>query len=421
MQRGKFLEISLIRKVFNSFIFQSANFFQLTSNNLLDVKNNTYFTQRTLLHESKSRNSQDESVNFLSSILESYVGKKSENISYDLQERLKLKPTNTSVNKEEVAEEETSNHRSEKKTNTWENLGERTEMSLSKNFASESASSYLLERLKKASEENIEIKAMSLQKVINSVKLLMIGIESEIFRRTDHTLMFHITDSVSCEGFSDMQSLYEGFIEMGTCYKRLKTYASKNPFNQNQIFDGFIFKAFCDCIVKFLYYCRDIIYTQEAETLLELYINTTKIREVIIHLSKFLKIHPSSSVNEVANPNGSDFLKLLHDEYTHIVNNDIKSCYVELLKKCCQVYFLRYQEWIYHGKLDDPYKELFIYYVDHYNINTKYFFDRAYLIKKSSVPSFLIYCADSVLLAGKYTMLLKSYNPMVKFYSQNLY
>jgi gamma-tubulin complex component 6 len=255
---------------------------------------------------------------------------------------------------------------------------------------------------------------VSLVKLLNDIKLLLIGIESESFKRAEDTLKFYATMNSSCEDISDLSHFLDAFLEAGTCFKRLKTYTSKSPFNQCHLFDGFLFKAFCDRIVRFLNHSRDLIYSQEAESFLELHENTKKLRNIITHVAKFLNIHPSCSVNQVSIPTGSEFLKLLYDEYTKVFNSDLKCFYIELLKSCCEVYYLRYQQWFYHGQLDDQHKELFIVYSDHYSENTKLFFDKAYLIRKHSVPGFLQGCAENVLLCGKYTMLLRFFKPMVR-------
>ena len=299
---------------------------------------------------------------------------------------------------------------------TWENI-DSYEESPTKSFFTESSSRYTFQRLRLASNlsarSEITLTTLIFPKLLNDIKLLILGIESETFKRSETTLKFYMTTRLCCEDISDMDSMLEKFMEVGTCFTRLKSYTAKNPFNQSQIFEGFIFKAFCDRVIKFLNYCRDIIYPQEAETILELYNNTSKIMKIIIHLSIFLNIHPSSSTIQRNILSGSDFLRLLYNEYTYSLNTDVKCLYVDLLKTCCEVYYIRYQEWLYHGKLDDPYKELFIYFVDSYKENTKHFFDRAYLIRKQSVPEFLAGCANNVLLCGKYTLLLKSFNPLV--------
>lgn len=76
-----------------------------------------------------------------------------------------------------------------------------------------------------------------------------------------------------------------------------------------------------------------------------------------------------------------------------------------------RIAFRFFEFWIFHGCIEDPCKELFIEFIDHYRPNTKYFWDKAYLVKRHSVPGFLQGFEDTTLLCGKYTMLLKAYKP----------
>lgn len=343
-------------------------------------------------------------TNFFTSILDAYVG----NDRNKPAESLKLKQLPAPKNN--IGSDISSNF-SIKTSNTWDNLEEAGDLCLKK-FSSESNTS-VYHHIKSASIGSSEINIVPLPKLLNDLKLLIIGIESESFKRAEDTLKFYSTINWSCEDISDLSHFLDSFLEAGTCFKRLKTYTSKNPFNQSHIFDGFLFKAFCDRVVRFLNHCRDLIYSQEADSFLELHESTAKLRNIITHLARFLNIHPSCSANQISIPTGSDFLRLLYDEYTKVFNSDLKCFYVELLRSCCEVYYLRYKQWFYQGQLEDPHKELFIYYADHYSENTKQYFDKAYLIRKSSVPGFLEGCADNVLLCGKYTMLLKSFKPMV--------
>ena len=71
------------------------------------------------------------------------------------------------------------------------------------------------------------------------------------------------------------------------------------------------------------------------------------------------------------------------------------------------------QKWIFYGLLEDNSKELFICFVDHYREQTKYFYDKAYFVRKDTVPGFFQNYEEQILQCGKYTMLLKAYKPNV--------
>lgn len=100
-----------------------------------------------------------------------------------------------------------------------------------------------------------------------------------------------------------------------------------------------------------------------------------------------------------------------------MTRKDTSILFVYILKQCCHIYFKNIQKWIFQGLLEDPAKELFIHFVDHYRANTKYFFDKAYLICRQSVPGFLQNYEEDILLCGKYVMLLKMFKPTVSFCS----
>lgn len=293
----------------------------------------------------------------------------------------------------------------------WENLD--NECVLEKLFSSESSEAYNHLTALREHKKVKEIKKVTFDKLLNDIRLLTIGIESETFKRANEdVLTFEVAVNVTCDNITSLDSFIDDFLEAGSCFRRLKTFTSKNPFNQSYIFEGFIFKAFCDSLVKFMNSYRDIVYSQKVDTILEFTQNTKNIRAILVHITKFLNIHPTSKFKSKL-PTGSDFLNFLHHEYTTIVCESTKCFFVECLKACCQVYFINLQKWLFHATLDDRFKELFIYFIDHYRPNTKYFFDKAYNIQKNSVPSFLLGCADQILLCGKYTMLLRSFNQMV--------
>ena len=356
-----------------------------------------------LIQLSSTATTPDDDCSFFTGILDSYTGSKRK--TNQLQ-NLKLKPI-------EGPEAQKALPRRLKLIDTWENLSNRDEAA--KSFSSESSTPIYLRLSASKSRAPVEIKSIPFEKLLNDIKLLTIGIESESFKRAQNDpLTFYMPLALSCDDISDISEHVEQLIETGSCFKRLKTFTSKNSFNQNYIFEGFIFQAFCDCNIKFLNHYRDIVYSQEVKSLLEFMENTKSIRRILVRITKFLKIHPSMTTKSIL-PTGSDFLGVLYNEYTTLFSLDEKCFFVECLKSCCQMYFNNFHKWLFQGFVDDPHNELFVYFVDHYRPNTKYFFDKAYLIRKGSVPGFLQGCADNILLCGKYTMLLKSYNQVVSY------
>lgn len=378
-----------------------CNFFKIPSNLKLLNRKNVYLPKKSekLIKLPSAATTPDDDCSFFSNILDSYTGK---------NKKANNQLMSLSLKAMKAPEHSTTTSVKPKLTNTWENLAD--EEIPPRCFSSESAEPIYLRLVSPKSKAPVEVRVIPFQNLLADLKLLAIGIESESFKRAaNDSLTFETPRKLSCADISDISQFVAEFIETGTCFKRLKTFTSKNSFNQSYIFEGFIFKAFCDCIIKFMNYYRDIVHSQEVETLLEFASNTKNIRRILIHITKFLKIHPSSTCRSML-PSGSDFLGMLYSEYTTIFNSDVKCFFVECLKSCCQIYFNNFHRWLFQGFIDDPHRELFIYFVGHYRPNTKYFFDKAYLVRKQSVPGFLQGCADNILLCGKYTMLLKSYN-----------
>lgn len=385
-------------------LFQDKNFCAIPLNFKQVTKRNVYIQSKSqpMLRLPSAVTSPDDDCSFLSSILDHYAGNKK--LKNDQMHTSTLKPLLPPSASQ-------SPPRKFKTLYSWENLAD--DDVPNKSFSSESTEPVYLRLSASRSKAPVEVKTVAFEKLLNDLKLLTIGVESESFRRADHDpLTFFMPIKLSCADISDVSVLVHEFIEAGSCYKRLKTFTSKNPFNQSYIFEGFMIKAFCDCIIKFLAHYRDVVYSQEVDTLLEFMENTRSLRKTLIHITKFLKIHPTSTTKNLL-PSGSDFLGMLYNEYTTLFSNDVKCFFVECLKSCCQIYFNNFHKWLFHGFVEDPHKELFIYFVDHYRPNTKYFFDKAFIIRKQSVPGFLQGCADNILLCGKYTMLLKSYNQVV--------
>ncbi|XP_011176998.2 uncharacterized protein LOC105208704 [Zeugodacus cucurbitae] len=244
---------------------------------------------------------------------------------------------------------------------------------------------------------------------LRDLKTLTVGIQSDIFHH-DERMIFHMHPNLTVEGLlpDTVASYALIFMECGTCYKRLHTMIQKKDYKL--IFEGFIFRALCSAIDEYLLTFRQYVFAQHDETLIAYYTRMRKIMRQISNLSFTLAIHTDVDAH-VALPMGSQFLGYLYREIVHTTEKDYIMLLVYILKSCCHVYFKHLQKWIYYGLLDDPSNELFICFVDHYRPNTKYFYDKAYFVRKESVPGFFQGYEDDILQCGKYTMLLKAYKP----------
>ncbi|XP_055845305.1 gamma-tubulin complex component 6 [Episyrphus balteatus] len=252
-------------------------------------------------------------------------------------------------------------------------------------------------------------KIVSQDRFFRDLKSLTVGIQSDSFVHDEH-ILFKMIDNITVMGIlpGTIENYVTDFIECGTCYKRLQIMIMKR--NYKLMFEGFIFKALCSAVDEYLVTFRQFVFSVQNESLLEFYKRMKKMMKQISNLSYTLAIHPCVDVN-IKPPMGSQFLGYLYREIMRVTERDFIMLLVFILRRCCHVYFKYLQKWLFYGVLDDPSNELFICFVDHYRQNTKYFYDKAYFVRKDSVPGFFQGYEDQVLQCGKYTMLLKSFKP----------
>uniref|UniRef100_A0A1Q3G1X1 Putative gamma-tubulin ring complex protein n=1 Tax=Culex tarsalis TaxID=7177 RepID=A0A1Q3G1X1_CULTA len=295
----------------------------------------------------------------------------------------------------------------------WENLGNRF-VPVQSPFASECNSTLHLETLKssrKSRPDLLDIRLVRNDDFLADVKLLLTGISSRCFHYDDSN-RFLVNANFTVDGVSlrTMGTLVDQCLELGTCFKRLQKMTRKNPYNHAMILEGFVFKAFCDCVERILSCFRIVVHSYEGRSLLQLQHKVEPLKKQILALAKFCGIHPRHET-DCDFPIGSVFLDHLYKELIHITDTDVSTFLLHILKHCCHAYFLLFQQWLFAGQLHDPSGELFIYFVNHYRPKTKHFFDKAFLIRRQAVPGFLKGYEEDILLCGKYTMLLKAFRP----------
>lgn len=291
----------------------------------------------------------------------------------------------------------------------WENLGNRF-VPVQRPFASECNSVLHLKSLKATRfQKPTEIRIVRTEDFLHDVKFLITGFSSRCFEYDDDN-RFRMVGNFTVDGVSPVtiKAVVDQFLELGTCFRRLHKMTKKNPYNYAMILEGFVFKAFCDCVERILSCFRVVVTCYDGKSLLQLQRNTDPMRKQILALAKFCGIHPNYESDKEF-PTGSVFLDHLYKEIIHITSSDVSTFLLHILKHCCNAYFLLFQQWLFGGQLGDPSGELFIYFVDHYRPKTKHFFDKAFLIRRQAVPGFLKGFEEDILLCGKYTMLLKAF------------
>ncbi|XP_075155215.1 gamma-tubulin complex component 6 [Haematobia irritans] len=291
----------------------------------------------------------------------------------------------------------------------WEGLG-CFGISCTKPFAGDTNASLLLKcHIDRTNKKPFESKILKEKDFITDLKSLIVGIQSNTFKH-DEFIIFSMEKNICIEGVlpGTLLGAIDEFLECGSCYKRLQTMILKKDYKL--MFEGFMFKALCSAIDEYLLTFRQYVFARNDKHILGFYKRIKPMMKQIANLSQIMAIHPNVDVN-FKPPMGSQFLGYLYGEIMRTTESDFLSVLIFILKRCCHVYFKHLQKWIFYGLLDDPCNELFVGFVDHYRENTKYYYDKAYFVRREVVPGFFQNFEDQILQSGKYTMLLKAYNP----------
>ncbi|XP_049540333.1 gamma-tubulin complex component 6 [Anopheles darlingi] len=297
----------------------------------------------------------------------------------------------------------------------WENLGERF-VPQEKSFLSECQGSLFrllaVEASTKSPKERLDIKVVGQSNFLRDIKFLLMGISSSVFH-FDESNRFLAVPNLTLEDvrISSMQPLIDRALEIGTCFRRLQMMTRKNPYTLEMLLEGFVFRAFCESVANFLCCYRVLVNAYEGPSVLQLLHTLAPATDQLLAMAKLCGIHPQHESDRDF-PTGSRLLDHLYRELLEATRPCVSAFLLSTLRRCSLEYFAIFQRWLFGGQLHDPSGELFVYFVDHYRPNTKHFFDKAYLIRRHSVPGFLRGFEEDVLLCGKYAQLLKAFRPL---------
>uniref|UniRef100_A0A8W7NYR9 Gamma-tubulin complex component n=1 Tax=Anopheles coluzzii TaxID=1518534 RepID=A0A8W7NYR9_ANOCL len=296
----------------------------------------------------------------------------------------------------------------------WENLGQQY-VPEEKPFVSECAGA--LFRFTAVQESAMghalsEKKVVSRANFIRDIKFLITGVSSSLFH-FDERNRFRALPNITIEDvrIESIQSFVEQALEIGTCFRRLLMMTRKNPYTLELIMEGFVFRAFCESVENFLCCYRVLVNSYAGESILQLLQMLSPANEQLLSMAKLCSLHPGNESDREF-PTGSMLLDHLYRELIQVTQPSVSVFLLSTLRRCCLEYFAIFQRWLFQGQLHDPSGELFVFFVDHYRSNTKHFFDKAYFIRRKSVPGFLKGYDEDILLCGKYVMLLRAFRPL---------
>ncbi|XP_050095374.1 gamma-tubulin complex component 6 [Anopheles aquasalis] len=297
----------------------------------------------------------------------------------------------------------------------WENLGERF-VPEEKSFLSECQGSLFrllaVEASTKSPKEQLDIKVVRQSNFLRDIKFLLMGISSSVFHFDESNHFLAVPNLTLADvRISSMQPLIDRALEIGTCFRRLQMMTRKNPYTLEMLLEGFVFRAFCESVANFLCCYRVLVNAYEGGSVLQLLNTLAPASDQLLAMARLCGIHPQHESDRDF-PTGSRLLDHLYRELLEATRPCVSAFLLSTLRRCSLEYFAIFQRWLFGGQLHDPSGELFVYFVDHYRPNTKHFFDKAYLIRRHSVPGFLRGFEEDVLLCGKYAQLLKAFRPL---------
>lgn len=166
-----------------------------------------------------------------------------------------------------------------------------------KPFASECDSSLqLLSTQLNSRGKKFIAQIIPVERLIDDIKLMLIGIRSELFTYSDSVKFEFIENlTISTIGPETLKGIVKEFMECGTCYKRLQIMSTKNPINFQYIYDGFVFKALCSSIENFLEKFHHFVLSTSDLTILSLSSRLSNKMRQITTFARVLGLHPDGN------------------------------------------------------------------------------------------------------------------------------
>ncbi|XP_059607787.1 uncharacterized protein LOC132255687 [Phlebotomus argentipes] len=257
---------------------------------------------------------------------------------------------------------------------------------------------------------------LALDDFLCDLRALCMGYRSDSFIFRENRLEFRPQKRLRVENLTvnTLRQYIQPFLEFGTCMKRLLLLvASGSP----AMHEGFIFHAFSMSVDQYLSHVRLLLSLEQKQSLLAFSCKIEKIADQVTALARICHVNPNTREPPKALPSGAQLLKYLLSEASTTMRSEIFLMLSNIVVKCMEFYLAHLEQWIFDGKLQDPHGELFIFFYEQYEYDTKRFFDKAYGVQKDLIPDFLQDFGEMIVLCGKYAMLLKAFKPLHPLFS----
>ncbi|XP_017071572.1 uncharacterized protein LOC108108152 isoform X2 [Drosophila eugracilis] len=203
------------------------------------------------------------------------------------------------------------------------------------------------------------------------------------------------------------------FLRAGSAFRRLSARSKLNRNSRTRL-ERPLNRAMREILVDFLATNRQFMLTLPADSPFQLLFYARHAMELVHQLEIIFKIEPRLNVD--TGVSGAVLLSRIWWAINICGNVDVQDLLLYIMRFVTQRYFVQLQKWIYRGELDTAVNEIFI----NRCLNTstslvnecsKEFFDNGYQVVIEEVPKFLSGCEHEILQCGKYSQVLKAYNP----------
>lgn len=257
-------------------------------------------------------------------------------------------------------------------------------------------------------DPTIRLSFIELPDFIDHLKKASAGLQSESFLwNPDDFFEMRANSTIRTVLPEVLADFSQPFLDSGCAYRRLMTRSRWNY--SNKCTERPMNRTMRQAITDFLANSRLYLISLPAKNLSQLLRCAGPTMQLLLQLDQMFQT--DYRLNIAQGTNGACLLSVIWSAIDVCVNVQYLQLLMYLLRSLCKTYCGQLQRWLYHGLLDDSFNEIFVGTQRCFDEKSKEFFDRAHFVREHMVPGFLAGCEPAIIQCGKYSRLLKQYNP----------